>query len=230
MFRRLSEVIVTLWFGVLSELCRRLGWLLPTGGRFPTCVGYKAIDIFTLDHNIFQLVSCLTFVTAGSILFFFLICLQVSSFIFIFTGPKFLNNDDEHSSSSFASSNRLYLSPCSSGYEPILKALQSIWSSFVLYIRSIPSWSYRKVTATCHYRYPFFTFITSWLLYRISRSSSKAFGVGTYCILETLRWTTSVQNSLYPYRSIHHLRSHLSSCCGTSGDASPLPGVECAER
>ena len=66
---------------------------------------------------------------------------------------------------------------------------------------------------TCHYRYPF---IILWFLYRIPRSFFKAFAVGTYFVLEALRRSTSVQNSLYPNHSIHHLRSHLSPCFGMS--------------
>ena len=142
---------------------------------------------------------------------------------------KFLKTGT-NSSTSFASSNRLYFNSCSSRYERIWNSLKEFDLVLFLCTRSIPFWSDRKVAVTSHYRYSFFSFIISWFLYRIPRRSSQAFATGSICILEALRRSTSLQISLYPNRSIHHLRSHLSPCRGTSGDASPLFGVECAER
>lgn len=70
------------WHPVTSELRRRLSWYHRSAkGILPSWVT-KPIGIFTLVHNNPQLVGCLTFVTAWTILCFFLICLfklQVSS-------------------------------------------------------------------------------------------------------------------------------------------------------
>ena len=207
----------------------------PTGGDFPPkfhTVVTKSSSVFTLLHNNPQLVSCPTFVTARTILcFFFLICpfqLQVSSFMLVsqdlsFWITRWIARRLPHRTD-------YILIPAPLGTNPIWKPHKAFDRVLFLYIRSIPLWSHRKVAATCNYRYPFFSLIISWFLHRFPRRSSKAFSTGTFCILETLRRSTTVQNSLYPNPSIHHLYSHLSPCCRTSGDASPLLGVEYAER
>ena len=90
-------------------------------------------------------------------------------------------------SSSFAPSNWLYLNPCSPRYQRIWKLYKTKfdWFFFPLF-RSIPFWSYRKIAATCYYRYPFISFIIWRFLYRIPRSASKTFANGTHCVLEAL--------------------------------------------
>ena len=108
-----------------------------------------------------------------------------------------------------------------------LDNILSIWSNLS---RLIPFWSNRKVATACHHRYALFSVIISRFFHRIPRRSSKAFSTRSYCILETLWQSALVQDSFYPDRSIHPLRFHVPSCCGSSGSAAPLLWVGYADQ